>query len=94
MTLFQVPAVSESFAHQGSKADIRAALAFKKPLTFPNYPITWSANCRGVAQTGRALGSGLRGRWFKSSHPDQFRQGRKLLNRASDAADDIVEKQS
>jgi hypothetical protein len=65
----------------------------KKPLTFPNYRVTWSANCRGVAQTGRALGSGLRGRWFKSSHPDQFIQGRKLLNRASDGADDIFEKQ-
>ena len=26
---------------------------------------------RGVAQLGRALGSGPRGRWFKSSHSDQ-----------------------
>lgn len=25
---------------------------------------------RGVAQFGSALGSGLRGRWFKSSRPD------------------------
>jgi hypothetical protein len=25
---------------------------------------------RGVAQLGRALGSGPRCRWFKSSHPD------------------------
>ena len=25
---------------------------------------------RGVAQSGRALGSGPRGRWFKSTHPD------------------------
>jgi hypothetical protein len=25
---------------------------------------------RGVAQIGRALGSGPRGRWFKSTHPD------------------------
>ena len=28
--------------------------------------------CRGVAQPGRALGSGPRGRRFKSSRPDQF----------------------
>ena len=27
---------------------------------------------RGVAQPGRALGSGPRGRWFKSTRPDQF----------------------
>ena len=27
---------------------------------------------RGVAQSGRALGSGPRSRWFKSSRPDQF----------------------
>ena len=26
---------------------------------------------RGVAQSGRALGSGPRGRWFESSRPDQ-----------------------
>jgi hypothetical protein len=25
---------------------------------------------RGVAQFGSAFGSGLKGRWFKSSHPD------------------------
>ena len=30
-----------------------------------------SAPCRGVAQFGSALGSGPRGRWFKSSHLDQ-----------------------
>jgi hypothetical protein len=27
---------------------------------------------RGVAQPGRALGSGPRGRWFESNRPDQF----------------------
>jgi hypothetical protein len=27
---------------------------------------------RGVAQSGRALGSGPRGRWFESSRPDQL----------------------
>ena len=32
-----------------------------------------SAPCRGVAQFGSALGSGPRGRWFKSSHLDQSR---------------------
>ena len=26
---------------------------------------------RGVAQLGRALRSGRKGRWFESSHPDQ-----------------------
>ena len=31
-----------------------------------------SATCRGVAQPGRALGSGPRGRRFKSSRPDHF----------------------
>ena len=29
---------------------------------------------RGVAQLGRALGSGPRGRWFESSRPDHFRE--------------------
>ena len=29
-------------------------------------------SCRGVAQPGRALGSGPRGRRFKSSRPDHF----------------------
>ena len=28
--------------------------------------------CRDVAQPGRALALGVRGRWFKSSHPDFF----------------------
>ena len=28
-------------------------------------------HCRDVAQPGRALRSGRRGRWFKSSRPDQ-----------------------
>ncbi len=30
--------------------------------------------CRGVAQPGRALGSGPRGRWFESTRPDQIQQ--------------------
>ena len=35
---------------------------------------------RGVAQPGRALGSGPRGRWFESTRPDQFKlEGRDLL---------------
>ncbi len=38
--------------------------AMKKHYTFPEW--------RGVAQPGRALGSGPRGRWFESSHPDFF----------------------
>jgi hypothetical protein len=31
--------------------------------------------CRGVAQPGRASGSGPEGRWFKSSRPDHSQQG-------------------
>ena len=33
--------------------------------------------CRGVAQPGRALGSGPRGRRFESSRPDQKSQTHK-----------------
>src|SRR5262249_30345028 len=40
-------------------------------LTPPEVAPTLSALRRGVAQLGRALGSGPRGRWFKSSRPDQ-----------------------
>ena len=42
------------------------------------------ASVRGVAQVGSALGSGLRGRWFKSSRPD-------LTNSNADNADNAVE---
>lgn len=35
---------------------------------------------RVVAQLGRALGSGPRGRWFKSSQPDHFSFFNKLFN--------------
>ena len=34
--------------------------------------VTMIVLCRGVAQPGRALGSGPRGRRFKSSRPDHF----------------------
>ena len=34
---------------------------------------------RDVAQFGRALRSGRRGRWFKSSHPDHYRNKRSLF---------------
>lgn len=33
---------------------------------------------RDVAQFGSALGSGPRGRWFKSSRPDQKSSGQRL----------------
>ena len=33
-------------------------------------PHIGSIVCRGVAQFGSAFGSGPKGRWFKSSHPD------------------------
>ena len=32
----------------------------------------YSYESRGVAQLGSALAWGVRGRWFKSSHPDQL----------------------
>src|SRR5579871_4585813 len=35
-------------------------------------PNQWEFLPRGVAQLGRALRSGRRGRWFESSRPDQF----------------------
>jgi hypothetical protein len=35
-------------------------------------PIIFIRPCRGVAQPGRAPGSGPGGRRFKSSRPDQF----------------------
>ncbi len=34
-------------------------------------PDIFNTGCRGVAQPGRALPSGGRGRRFESSHPDQ-----------------------
>lgn len=36
---------------------------------------------RGVAQFGRALRSGRRGRRFKSCHPDQKRQTNRIIMR-------------
>src|SRR6266498_4945973 len=43
---------------------------FDTTCRLPYYPFT----CRGVAQPGRALGSGPRGRRFESSRPDQSNQ--------------------
>ena len=37
-----------------------------------NSNISITCSRRGVAQPGRALRSGRRGRWFKSGHPDHF----------------------
>ena len=34
--------------------------------------------CRDVAQLGRALRSGRKGRWFESSHPDQKNRVKKI----------------
>ncbi len=42
-----------------------------KLLTIVANPVNFGySKFRGVAQVGSALGSGLRGRWFKSSRPD------------------------
>ena len=38
---------------------------------------------RDVAQLGRALRSGRRGRWFKSSHPDHEPIGGALSNKGA-----------
>ena len=43
-------------------------------MTFVAGPDVLRFVCRGVAQPGRALGSGPRGRRFKSSRPDQKSQ--------------------
>jgi hypothetical protein len=45
--------------------------AFFKKLKFKRASLL-SNNQRGVAQSGRALSSGGKGRRFKSSHPDQI----------------------
>ena len=53
-------------------------LAFDTVDGLPYYPAT----CRGVAQPGRALGSGPRGRRFESSRPDQTSHLSPLNNKA------------
>ena len=55
------------------------SVAFCQASTVRGLPIRWqslleSASSRGVAQPGRALSSGGRGREFKSRHPDQYFQ--------------------
>ena len=40
--------------------------------------------CRDVAQPGRALAWGARGRQFKSARPDQFLAGRSMLESGND----------
>jgi len=46
---------------------MRLFVEFDSACGLPYYRLT----CRGVAQPGRALGSGPRGRRFESSRPDQ-----------------------
>ena len=59
--------------------------------------------CRGVAQPGRALGSGPRGRWFESTRPDQLIQrftarrsapGRFVCNEIATASAVVVERRN
>ena len=50
-------------------AETRSALCCTNGTARANYNRIFFL--RGVAQFGRALGSGPRGRWFKSSHSDQ-----------------------
>ena len=38
-------------------------------------PMCYNSRARGVAQLGRALRSGRRGRWFESSHLDSKKAG-------------------
>src|SRR6185369_13891091 len=69
----------------------RAAFAFcraDRDGVVPQY----APSSRGVAQPGRALRSGRRGRRFKSYHPDQFQEldqdltyGRRLLRKVAGA---------
>ena len=40
------------------------------PSAWPAMLCIWAVHPRGVAQFGSAFGSGPKGRWFKSSHPD------------------------
>ena len=44
-------------------------------------PLPVQSSGRGVAQPGSALDWGSRGRWFKSSRPDQFHQIRRADSR-------------
>ena len=44
----------------------------RKPSIVPPVLPPEGGSKRGVAQPGRALGSGPRSRWFKSSRPDHF----------------------
>ena len=47
----------------------------RKPSIVPPVLPPEGGSKRGVAQPGRALGSGPRSRWFKSSRPDHLRFG-------------------
>ena len=59
----QLNPIFSSFAFQNTQPFYRIC-ALHRPMP---------ARLRGVAQPGRALPSGGRGRKFESSHPDQFR---------------------
>ena len=65
----------------GARADVewqlvragRAAVTNKKPSSRQRESRDVECStCRDVAQPGSALDWGSRGRWFESSHPDQF----------------------
>ena len=47
---------------------------------FSNNFITYIDNHREIAQLGRALGSGLRGRGFESRFPDHLSNAQKLFH--------------
>ena len=56
--------------YQASSIQVHLSSLSRLPFRrgFVHYAVFWSI--RGVAQPGRALRSGRRSRWFKSSHPD------------------------
>ena len=64
---------------KGSGAGLQAAARTR--TSGPSNPRTPSALFRGVAQLVSALGSGPRGRWFKSSRPDYSKAADEVRSR-------------
>ena len=69
MTLRIFDSASGIIQRASASRSARSALCCKNGIARANYNRIYFL--RGVAQFGRALGSGPRGRWFKSSHSDQ-----------------------
>jgi hypothetical protein len=72
MTVFFPITLGELALRQGSGNQARqSAATLAPPVEKPARICCNKETSRGVAQPGRALRSGRRGRWFESSHPDQ-----------------------